>query len=244
MSVHPEILWAQRSSATADDKNIVYLTVNLTEINESTLKLDIQPKKIIFEAKAGRPDGREYKFELDLYAEINPEETKKRLNTRSLELVLRKKETKEEFWPRLTTTKLPYVKTDFDKWVDEDEQEGAAGLDEDFDDTGMGGMGGMPGMGGMGGMPGMGGMGGMPGMGGMGGMPGMGGMGGMPGMGGLGGMGGGGMDFQKMMEDFKKKNDEGMGPEGIDAADSDSDDGDDGPPPLEDAEPSASGSSS
>ena len=45
-----------------------------------------------------------------------------------------------------------------------------------------------------------------------------------------------------MMEDFKKKNDEGLGPEGVDAADDDSDD-DEGPPPLEDAEPSASGSS-
>ena len=30
------------------------MTVNLTEINESTLKLDIQPKQITFEAKAGR----------------------------------------------------------------------------------------------------------------------------------------------------------------------------------------------
>ena len=47
-----------------------------------------------------------------------------------------------------------------------------------------------------------------------------------------------------MMEEFKKNNSEGMGPEGIDAADEDSDDDDEGPPPLEDAEPSGSGSSS
>ena len=43
---------------------------------------------------------------------------------------------------------MHWLKTDFDKWKDEDESE-----DEDQ----MGGMGGMPGMGGMGGMPGMGG---------------------------------------------------------------------------------------
>jgi len=68
-----------------------------------------------------------------------------------------------------------FVKTDFGKWVDEDEQDGEpVKPDEDMDPMGgMGGMGGMPGMGGMGGMPGMGGMGGMPGMGGMGGMGGM-----------------------------------------------------------------------
>lgn len=71
------------------------------------------------------------------------------------------------------------MKTDFSKWVDEDEQEGAA-VEETEDMDPMGGMGGPPGMGGMGGMPGMGGMGGMPGMGGMG--------GGMP----------GGMDFAKV----------------------------------------------
>jgi hypothetical protein len=68
-----------------------------------------------------------------------------------------------------------FIKTDFSKWVDEDEQDGAAAEPDTGDDdmmSAMGGMGGMPGMGGMGGMPGMGGMGGMPGMGGMGGMPG------------------------------------------------------------------------
>ena len=70
--------------------------------------------------------------------------------------------------------KTSYLKTDFGKWVDEDEQDGAPN-DDAGDGMDMGSMGDMGGMGGMGGMPGMGGMGGM------GGMPGMGGMGGMPG---------------------------------------------------------------
>lgn len=85
--------------------------------------------------------------------------------------VLRKKTPKAEFWPRLTKEKVKnaFIKTDFDKWVDEDEQDGVAVEEEDGDPMGgMGGMGGMPGMGGMGGMPGMG---GIPGMGGMGGLP-------------------------------------------------------------------------
>ena len=55
--------------------------------------------------------------------------------------MLRKKELKEEYWPRLTKdkSKLHFLKTDFDKWVDEDEQD--AVNDEDV----MGGMGGMGG---------------------------------------------------------------------------------------------------
>jgi hypothetical protein len=42
-------------------------------------------------------------------------------------MVLRKKELKEEFWPRLlkNAQKVHFLKTDFDKWVDEDEQDEA-----------------------------------------------------------------------------------------------------------------------
>jgi len=134
------------------------------------------------------------------------QESVKHLTSRALVLNLRKKDLEHEYWPRLTKDKLksPYIKTDFSKWVDEDEQEGSASttLDDDGDQGGMGGMGGMPGMGGMGGMPGMGGMGGMPGMGGMGGMPGMGGMGGMGGFGGPGGPGG--IDFEKVRTSFPR----------------------------------------
>ena len=40
-------------------------------------------------------------------------------------------ELKQEYWPRLTKDKkkLAYVKTDFSKWVDEDEQDGAEDID-------------------------------------------------------------------------------------------------------------------
>jgi hypothetical protein len=74
------------------------------------------------------------------------------LTSRSFKAVLRKKEKKIEYWPRLTKEKVktPFIKTDFSKWVDEDEQDGAPAADDDFDMGGMGGMGGMgDGMGGM-----------------------------------------------------------------------------------------------
>lgn len=52
-------------------------------------------------------------------------------------------ELKQEYWPRLTKDKKkqPWIKTDFERWVDEDEQDAQEDLDQ--------GMGGMPG-GGMG----------------------------------------------------------------------------------------------
>jgi hypothetical protein len=61
--------------------------------------------------------------------------------------MLCKAEKGSEYWPRITKEKLktPFLKTDFSRWVDEDEQDGAAA--EDLDDIDA--MGGMEGMGGM-----------------------------------------------------------------------------------------------
>jgi len=55
--------------------------------------------------------------ELNLYAEIDVEQSKTNHTARDIEFVLRKKETKEEFWPRLLkdAKKAHYLKTDFDK---------------------------------------------------------------------------------------------------------------------------------
>ncbi|KAJ7102444.1 HSP20-like chaperone [Mycena belliarum] len=235
-TLHPEVLWAQRSSESDETKNVIYLTVNLTEIQESALEYTLEPTKISFKAKSGNDNTgsvKEYAFALDFFAEIVPEKSSKKLTTRSFYLVLRKKEQQAEYWPRLTKEKVKnaFIKTDFSKWVDEDEQMGEDAKDDEDLDNAMGGMGGMPpGMGGMGGMPGMGGMGGgFPGMEGMGGMGGMGGMPGMP----------PGMDFEKMM---KEMGGGGMGggaggPSGFGGDDDGDDSDDDGPPPLEDAEP-------
>ncbi|KAK0245684.1 HSP20-like chaperone [Armillaria nabsnona] len=217
MTTHPEVLWAQRSSTIDDEKNIIYLTVNVPDIQSSTLECNLTPTSLSFKTKAGNPEKgipeKSYVFDLHFFEEIDPEKSLRRLNTRSLFLTLRKKEKKEEFWPRLTKEKVrnAFLKTDFSKWVDEDEQDGAAVEAED-DMEAMGGMGGMGG-----GMPGMG---GLPGM------------GGMPGLGGMGGMGD--MDLEKLMAQMGGG--AGAGPSG--AADDGSDDGsdDDGPPPLEDAE--------
>ena len=73
----------------------------------------------------------------------------KSLTSRSLVLKLRKVEKGLEYWPRLSKEKIKtnWLKTDFAKWVDEDEQDGAVEAEDEPDPMEAMGMGGgMPGM--------------------------------------------------------------------------------------------------
>jgi len=176
--VTPEVLWAQRSSTDDASKNIIYLTINAPDIPEECLKSELTSTKLTF---SGESKTRKYAVELELYAEINENGSKEHHTGRGVEYVLEKKELVAEYWPRLSkeSKKLQFIKTDFDKWVDEDEQEEVAEEVSNFNPGDMGGAGmGGPGMGG----PGMGGgaMGGMDFASMMGGMGG--GAGGMPDM--------------------------------------------------------------
>jgi prostaglandin-E synthase len=145
---------------------------------------------------------------------------------RSIQMhIIKAEEDQEEYWPRLLKDKAlekNQVKIDWDRYVDEDEEE--EGFDTSALEGGQG-MGGPPG----GGMPGMGGMGG--------GMPGMGGEGGgmpagmdmealMKQMGGMGGGAGGapgGMDMEAMMKQMG-----GMGGGGMPTGDEHGGDEDEG----------------
>jgi len=135
----PEVIWAQRSHATDLNKNIVYITINVAQIKPDTWHCDFTSTTVSFGGTTTKDV--HYKVDLELYDEIDPEESRKHFTTRGLDLVLRKKEAKVEFWPRLLkgTKKAHFVKTDFDKWVDEDEQD----TRDDLDNLGGGGVGGM-----------------------------------------------------------------------------------------------------
>ncbi|KAH6676016.1 HSP20-like chaperone, partial [Plectosphaerella plurivora] len=139
------VLWAQRSSTSDASKNFIYMTITVPDVPASNLKLDIKSQSVSFE---GHSDSlkRTYKLDVELYGEIDPAESKTLHTGKNIQLKLQKKELKEEYWPRLLkeSKKVHYLKTDFDKWVDEDEQDEAP--EEDFSQ--FGGMGGMPGMGG------------------------------------------------------------------------------------------------
>ncbi|KAI9055944.1 hypothetical protein LZ554_000879 [Drepanopeziza brunnea f. sp. 'monogermtubi'] len=146
----PEVLWAQRSSKTDEAKNFIYITISVPDVQKSNLKLDVKSQSLTF---TGHSDSlkRDYHLDLTFWGEIDEKETKINHTAKNVALVLRKKELKEEFWPRLLkdAAKVHFLKTDFDKWVDEDDQDEAP--EDDLANMGAmgGGMGGMPGMGDM-----------------------------------------------------------------------------------------------
>ncbi|KAI9375226.1 HSP20-like chaperone [Aspergillus egyptiacus] len=123
--VHPEVTWAQRSSATDAERNYLYVSIKAPDVARSDAKLDLTAKNVTFSGNSKK--GVKYEVSLDLFAEIEPENSKVNHSDREVELVLRKKELKDEYWPRLLETKqkIHFIKTDFDKWVDEDEQDEA-----------------------------------------------------------------------------------------------------------------------
>ncbi|XP_050366203.1 uncharacterized protein OsI_027940-like isoform X3 [Argentina anserina] len=144
MSRHPELKWAQR-----EDK--VFLTVLLPDAKDAKVKLE--PEGVfVFSASAGA-ENHQYELKLDLFDKVNVEESKISIGVRSIVCIVEKAE--NVWWSKLLkgAGKTPhYVKVDWDKWVDEDEDPPAAA-----DDMGMGGMdfsklAGMGGEGGMGGM--------------------------------------------------------------------------------------------
>jgi len=200
-TVHPEVLWAQRSSTSDPTRNVVYLTIGAPDVPKDVAKLDLQATKISFEG-ASKTKGVTYKIEFDFFAEIDVKESKINHTDRDVEFVLRKKEQTEEYWPRLLKekAKVHWLKTDFDKWVDEDEQ------DPNDEEDWMNKAGGPPG----GGMPG--GEGGFEGIdfskfgagpGGPGGMD-------LSALGGLGGLGGMGGPPQGESDDEEEDDDEEM----------------------------------
>jgi CS domain len=162
------VLWAQRSSKTDAAKNYVHLTLSVPDVAEKDMKLDLQPTKLLFQGHS-HTKNVDYKVDLEFFDEIDPKESKISHTDRDIEMVLRKKELKEEYWPRLLKDKAKvglcirgfgnamanrsaqahFLKTNFDKWVDEDEQD--ANPDDEFmNNYGALGQGG-PGAGGDGG---------------------------------------------------------------------------------------------
>ncbi|KAF2182248.1 HSP20-like chaperone [Zopfia rhizophila CBS 207.26] len=130
--ITPEVLWAQRSSSSDPTKNHIFLTLMVSDVPADDMKLDLQPTKLSFKGTSTSKKVT-YAVELEFYAEIDPKESKIHHTGRDIELVLRKKELKEEYWPRLLkdSKKMHFLKTNFDKWVDEDEQD-AQPDDEDY----------------------------------------------------------------------------------------------------------------
>ncbi|KAG1338275.1 putative co-chaperone protein p23-1 [Cocos nucifera] len=119
---HPIVKWAQRS-----DK--IYLTVELPDAKDVNLKLEPEGK---FNFSANK-DGVSYEVDLELFDKVNTKESKFNIGTRSIGYVIKKAEKK--WWSRLLKGegKPPaFLKVDWDKWIDEEDENEKAKDDMDF----------------------------------------------------------------------------------------------------------------
>ncbi|WVZ82887.1 hypothetical protein U9M48_030095 [Paspalum notatum var. saurae] len=124
-SRQPEVLWAQRSEK-------IYLTISLPDAKEIVLKTE--PKGLVtFSAVA---NGEPFSFTLELFDSVLPEgsKTKTKMGLRNIICSIQKE--KKGWWKRLLKSeeKHPYIKVDWNKWCDEDEESEVSGdSDDDFD---------------------------------------------------------------------------------------------------------------
>ncbi|CAN0843688.1 Mogroside IE synthase [Linum grandiflorum] len=134
MSRHPILKWAQRSDR-------IYITVELPDA--TNVKLNLEPEgRFTFSATQ---DGVAYDVDLELFDKVDIKESKYNIGVRSIVYVINKAENK--WWPRLIKQqgKAPvFLKVDWDKWVDEDDENESGGAAMNFDDMdfsklGMGG---------------------------------------------------------------------------------------------------------
>ncbi|XP_057980959.1 co-chaperone protein p23-1-like isoform X1 [Malania oleifera] len=122
MSRHPSVKWAQRSDR-------VYLTIDLPDAKDVKLKLEPEGRFIF----SGTRDGFLYEVDIELFDKINVQESKYNVGVRNIVYVIKKAE--NNWWSRLIKQegKPPvFLKVDWDKWVDEEDENEKAGMD--FDD--------------------------------------------------------------------------------------------------------------
>jgi len=132
----PPIIWAQR-------KNLVFLTVCLEDCKSPQIK--VESDRLFFKGVGGT-DHKEYEMNLELFDQINPQESKYAVRDRVVEFILIKASSGGPFWKRLLKDdrRFHWLKVDFDKWRDEDESDDDLGADQgDFSDMmrQMGGLG-------------------------------------------------------------------------------------------------------
>jgi len=133
---HASVLWAQR-------KDKILLTIDVPDIHNE--KVELTDDKLTFEGTGGLKGViQPYKVELEFYKPVTKKDSKWAIKGKQVNLVIIKKEGGPH-WPRLTKQegKVPWLKADWNKWVDEDEEDT---VDEpEFGDFGNFDMGGVTG---------------------------------------------------------------------------------------------------
>lgn len=126
-TVFPTVLWAQR-------KDVLFITVDVEDTEKEEISLT--ESKLTFKAIGG-VDRKTYAVDLEFFDEVIPQESKKSRTDRHYFFILKKKKN-SAYWDRLLkqSKKPHYLKTDFNKWKDEDDS--GSELDDDLYGAGGG----------------------------------------------------------------------------------------------------------
>lgn len=110
------VVWAQRSSKHDAERNYILLTIAAPDVHSKNLKVDLTPTSLTFHGHSETKE-TDYHVELGFFEEIDPENSQTHHTSRDVIFKLRKKELKEEYWPRLLkeNKRVHFLKTDFDK---------------------------------------------------------------------------------------------------------------------------------
>ncbi|KAL6507087.1 hypothetical protein OROHE_021986 [Orobanche hederae] len=122
MSRKPEVLWAQRS-----DK--VYLTISLPDAKD--ISVNCEPDGL-FTFSAVGVNGEPFNFTLQLYDNTAPQGCKTKICFRNILCSIQKEQ--KGWWKRLLKSEeklAPYIKVDWNKWCDEDDEESESNLTSD-----------------------------------------------------------------------------------------------------------------
>lgn len=113
-AVPPPVLWAQR-------KVDVFLTFSI-ESKDPTIKIE---KDSVYFKGVNASDNKTHEVTIPLYDAVIPESSGFVNKGRCIEMILRKEKKDAPYWPSLTKDKKKphYLKVDFNKWKDEDDEE-------------------------------------------------------------------------------------------------------------------------
>jgi len=130
--IHPSVEWAQR-------KDVIFLTINVDSCKEPVL--DFSEDKLHVNGIGG-PDKRAFDASIEFYKPIDYAKARHTPSERCIQFIIPKKES-GPFWPRLLKSdkKVHWVKIDFNKWKDEDDESEDEAMNWDMNDM-MGKMGG------------------------------------------------------------------------------------------------------
>jgi cytosolic prostaglandin-E synthase len=118
MNLNPSILWAQ-------DRANLFITIEVNNFKNQDITFNTNNVRLV-----GTSGNREYDIVIDFNNDIVNEESKWVIKQKCIELVVMKG--KHIFWHKLTKNKQNNIRIDWQKWIDEDDDEDGENLLQDF----------------------------------------------------------------------------------------------------------------